>query len=242
MPATVLASPRNRCGPAYLAGGGVEQDPAQLLRRSWPPGAARRRRRPTRDASSLANQGETVLAWDPATGSRSARDRLAGPPRRRNLPQQAGDKSWVAQRTGLVLDPYFSAPKMPWLRRNVTTAGVVTTSDTWLVHQLTGEFVTDASTASRSLLTDWTPGLGPRTARAVRAAGERLPAIVASDEVVGTTRRVRPDRSVGGLIVDQQAALLAQRCLAPGTAKCTFGTGAFLLANVGTSGHGPPAD
>ena len=67
----------------------------------------------------------------------------------------------MAQRTGLVLDSYFSAPKMAWLRRNRTREGVVTTTDTWLLHRLTDEFVTDASTASRSLLTDLdTVGVG----------------------------------------------------------------------------------
>ena len=60
----------------------------------------------------------------------------------------------VASKTGLVLDPYFSAPKMRWLRRHVTTRGVVTTTDTWLVHRLCGAFVSDSSTASRSLLFD----------------------------------------------------------------------------------------
>ncbi len=67
-------------------------------------------------------------------------------------------RDWVAERTGLVLDSYFAAPKMAWLRRNRTTAGVVTRTDTWLLHQLSGELVTDASTASRSLLTDLDSG------------------------------------------------------------------------------------
>ena len=145
----------------------------------------------------------------------------------------------MRQRTGLVLDCYFSAPKMRWLRRNATTAGVVTTSDTWLVHQLTGEFVTDAATASRSLLTDldtmaWDPQLLELFELSERAATRH--------RRQRRRRRAPPPPSastamVGGLIVDQQAALLAQRCLAPGTAKCTFGTGVFLLANVGTKGR-----
>ncbi|MEG0299764.1 MAG: FGGY family carbohydrate kinase, partial [Aurantimicrobium sp.] len=69
------------------------------------------------------------------------------------------DKSEIfEQKTGLVLDPYFSAPKQAWIRENVTKQGVVTTSDSWLLHQLTGEFVTDVSTASRSLVTDLDTG------------------------------------------------------------------------------------
>src|SRR5262249_20040645 len=137
-------------------------------------------------------------------------------------------KEIVAARTGLVLDPYFSAPKMAWLRRNVETGGVVTTSDTWLLRQLTGAFVTDATTASRSLAVD----LGAREwSRELLALfeldGERLPNIVANDEIVGTTTAFGRDVPVGGIVVDQQAALLAEACFDQGMAKCTFGTGAF---------------
>ena len=135
-----------------------------------------------------------------------------------------------------MLDPYFSAPKQAWIRRNITTDGVVTTSDTWLLHRLTGEFVTDVSTASRSLVTDldstdWDPdlldlfGLG----------SEVLPTILPCDVVAGSTTAFGPELPVGGLVVDQQAALLAEACLLPGEAKCTFGTGAFVLANTGTT-------
>ena len=97
--------------------------------------------------------------------------------------------------TGLVLDPYFSAPKMRWLRDTLTTEGVVTTTDTWLVHRLTGAFVTDASTASRSLLLDldavaWSPEL----LGLFGLEGERLPRVVASDEVVGETSGLRRRR------------------------------------------------
>jgi glycerol kinase len=148
----------------------------------------------------------------------------------------AEHKDTVAQRTGLVLDPYFSAPKLAWLRRNVTRDGVVTTSDSWLIHRLTGEFVTDASTASRSLLTDldtvtWDNAL----LDLFGLADEHIPTIVACDAVVGTTTAYGGTAAVGGLIVDQQAALIGEGCLRPGEAKCTFGTGAFLLANTGTT-------
>ena len=184
---------------------------------------------------SLANQGETVLAWDPVTGDplsaaivwqdRRSEALVTGLRTAREL---------VAERTGLVLDSYFSAPKMAWIRRHVTTDGVVTTSDTWLIHRLCGEFVTDVSTAGRSLLTRladvaWDADL----LRLFGLEDEPLPRIVACDEAVGTTRRFGPALTVAGLIVDQQAALLGEACLEPGSAKCTFGTGAFLLANTG---------
>ncbi|MFF0729538.1 FGGY family carbohydrate kinase [Streptomyces sp. NPDC004134] len=222
--------------PAYLPGGGVEQDPRELLGSVLNTGrrAVREAGRPI-DCVALANQGETVLAWDPATGAPLSPALVWQDRRAESVCAELADRADdIARRTGLVLDPYFSAPKMAWLRRHLTREGVVTTTDTWLVHHLTGEFVTDAATASRSLVLDldsatWDDelldlfGLG----------GERLPRIVASDEIAGTTRAFGPAVPVAGLVVDQQAALVAEGCLEPGAAKCTYGTGAFLLANTG---------
>ncbi len=228
--------------PTYLPGGGVEQDPAELLSSVLNAGrgaiaeagdAGRHI-----DAVTLANQGETVLAWDRRTGSPlsaaiSWQDRRA-----EEICSELVDHAEIlSARTGLVLDPYFSAPKMAWLRRHRTTGGVVTTTDSWLVHQLTGAFVTDVTTASRSLLLDidatvWDSEL----LEIFGLAAEELPDLVPCDQVVGyTTAFGGPPGGicVAGLIVDQQAALLAQGCLERGTAKCTFGTGAFLLANSG---------
>jgi glycerol kinase len=222
--------------PRYLDGGGVEQDPAELLESVLGAGraAVELAGRPI-EAVSLANQGETVLAWDPDTGRPLTaaivwQDRRAEP----LCSALREHRELFAARTGLVLDSYFSAPKMAWLRRNVETGGVVTTSDTWLLHQLTGAFVTDATTASRSLAVD----LGARDwSRELLGLfgleGERLPDIVANDEIIGTTTAFGAETPVGGIVVDQQAALLAEGCLDPGMAKCTFGTGAFLLANTG---------
>ncbi|GLP76688.1 carbohydrate kinase [Mycobacterium antarcticum] len=223
--------------PCYLAGGRVEQDPAGLLASVLEAGRRAIASADVRvDAVSVANQGETVLVWDPDTGQQLSTALVWQDRRAETLcSKRSRARRWVAERTGLVLDPYFSAPKMTWLRENVSRRGVVTTTDSWIVHHLTGAFVTDGSTASRSLLTDldsltWDSDL----VGLFDLAGERLPEIVASDAVVGTTDAFGPTVAVGGLIVDQTAALLAQRCLSPGTAKCTFGTGVFLLANVGS--------
>jgi len=222
--------------PRYLEGGGVEQDPEALFDSVLAAG-----RRAVSDAAvpisavALANQGETVLAWDRATG-RPLSPAVVWQDRRAEAVCDARRDSAarVADLTGLVLDPYFSAPKMRWLRDHVTTEGVVTTTDTWLLHRLCGAFVTDVSTASRSLVLDvdgttWSDELlgifGLDT--------EPLPEIVACDDIVGTTGAFGGDVPVTGLIVDQQAALLAERCLDTGTAKCTFGTGAFVLAQLG---------
>ncbi len=225
--------------PRYLEGGGVEQSPDELLESVLTAGrGAVAQANRSIDVVSLANQGETVLAWDPDTGHALTPAIVWQDRRAESL--CAAMSQWgemLAARTGLVLDPYFSAPKMAWLRRNVETAGVVTTSDTWLLHQLTGAFVTDATTASRSLAVDlgakeWSHEL----LALFELDDERLPDIVGNDETIGTTAAFGGEVPVGGIVVDQQAALLAEACFEPGMAKCTFGTGAFLLANTGTTG------
>ncbi len=146
--------------PRYLEGGGVEQDPEALFESVVEAG-----RRAVAEAGvsiaavALANQGETVLAWDRATG-RPLSAAVVWQDRRAEAVCEARRDSAarVAELTGLVLDPYFSAPKLRWLRDHVTTEGVVTTTDTWLVHRLCGAFVTDVSTASRSLVLDLDDG------------------------------------------------------------------------------------
>lgn len=233
----VLAMNEVSVRPTYLTGGAVEHDPHAVLDSVLRSGrAAVEAAGVAVDVVTLANQGETVLAWDEDSG-RPLSNMIVWQDRRaesicEEVRDQADD---IARRTGLVLDPYFSAPKQAWLRRNVTREGVVTTSDSWLLHQLTGEFVTDASTASRSLVVDLdTVAWDRELLSAFGLEDERMPAIAACDELVGTTTAFGGNASVGGLIVDQQAALVAQSCLTPGEAKCTFGTGAFLLANTGT--------
>ena len=224
--------------PRHLDGGGVEQDPEALWQSVLSAGRRAVAAAGVRiDAVALANQGETVLAWDPRSGEPRSpaivwQDRRAGG----LCTLLAEHAETVAARTGLVLDPYFSAPKMAWLRSQGITDGVVTTTDTWLLHRLTGAFVTDVSTASRSLIFDldrrrWDDGL----LGIFGLAGERLPEIVDCDTVVGETTVFGGRAAVAGLIVDQQAALFAERCLDAGSAKCTYGTGAFLLANTGSS-------
>lgn len=224
--------------PRYSEGGAVEQDPHALLESVLEAGrSAIEKSRASVDVVTLANQGETVLAWDPDSGQPLS-DMIVWQDRRSEsiCKELAGHKELVEERTGLVLDPYFSAPKQAWIRRNITTAGVVTTSDSWLLHKLTGEFVTDPATASRSLLTSLDTANWDRELLGLFGMeNEKLPTIMPSDSMVGTTGAFGGEIPVGGLIVDQQAALLAQSCLQPGEAKCTFGTGAFLLANAGNN-------
>ena len=222
--------------PDYLPGGGVEQDPHELLASVVDAGrAAVSQAGVPIDVVTLANQGETVLAWDPQTG-RPLSNMIVWQDRRAEdiCTELDRHRDTLARRTGLVLDPYFSAPKMAWLRRNVTREGVVTTSDSWLIHQLTRAFVTDATTAGRSLVTDLdTTGWDRELLELFGLADESLPTIVPCDAVVGHTTAFGGTVAVGGLVVDQQAALVGEGCIRPGEAKCTFGTGAFLLANTG---------
>ncbi|WP_406859197.1 FGGY family carbohydrate kinase [Streptomyces sp. HUAS MG47] len=225
--------------PRHLPGGRVEVDPAELYGSVVAAGrAALADAGPAAGpvaAVGLANQGETVLAWDPATGA-PLTDALVWQDRRAEplCAELAPHGATLRSLTGLPLDPYFAAPKMAWIRRHLTREGVVTTSDAWLVHRLTGEFVTDAATAGRTQL------LGLDTVAWSEAAldiyglgGERLPRVVDADAPVGVTRAFGPELPLTGLLVDQQAALLAQRVTEPGAAKCTYGTGAFLLAQTG---------
>ncbi|CAM5285392.1 carbohydrate kinase [Streptomyces spiroverticillatus] len=123
---------------------------------------------------------------------------------------------------------------MAWIRRHLTRAGTVTTSDSWLVHRLTGAFVTDAATAGRTQLLDLDSASWSAAALDLYDLGEEpLPEVVACDHPVGTTTAFGGELPLTGLLVDQQAALLAHGATTPGAAKCTYGTGAFLLAQAG---------
>ncbi len=231
-----LASVEVAVTPHAVPGGGVEQDPEQLWDSVCAAGMdAVARAGGDVAAVGVANQGETVLAWDRSTGrplsaAISWQDRRAATV----CASMAGDAEQLTRTTGLPLDPYFAAPKMAWLRRNVTTEGVVTTTDTWLLHRLTGAFVTDATTASRTLLLDLGRRAWSEWACAAFGLSLRdLPVVVGCAEEIGRTDAFGPPLVVSGLSVDQQAALVGEHCLETGESKCTYGTGAFLVANAG---------
>jgi glycerol kinase len=223
--------------PRHRPGGLVEADPARLYDSVIEAGArALAEAGEPVVALGLANQGETVLAWDPATG-RPLTDALVWQDRRAQsvCAELHPHAEELRNLTGLPLDPYFAAPKMAWIRRHLTREGTVTTSDAWLAHRLTGAFVTDAATAGRTQLLDldraqWSE----RALDLYGLADEPLPEVVDNARQVGVTRAFGPEIPLTGLAVDQQAALLAQRVTAPGGAKCTYGTGAFLLAHTGS--------
>jgi glycerol kinase len=222
--------------PAASGDGGVEQDPEELWTSVVEAGRhALARAGVAVDAVGLANQGETVLAWERASGRPLSRA-ISWQDRRATsvCERLAGHGAQLQSLTGLPLDPYFAAPKIRWLRQHAIRDGVCTTTDVWLLHRLTGAYVTDATTASRTLLLDldavaWSP----------EACGlfdvdiESLPPIRSCAEVIGETTAFGAAVPMAGLAVDQQAALFAEGCYGAGDAKCTYGTGAFLLATIG---------
>ncbi len=161
----------------------------------------------------------------------------------------AGHEPMVREKTGLVLDPYFSGTKMRWLLEHVPGARARVdagsarfgTIDTWLTFKLTGgaAFVTDVTNASRTLLMDLRSCQYDDALLALLEVPRRgLPEIRSSSEVYGVTRGLSflPDGiAVAGIAGDQQAALFGQACFSAGEAKCTYGTGAFMLLHTGTT-------
>src|SRR5256885_959475 len=200
-------------------------------------------------AVGITNQRETVVAWDPDTGEPLHRalvwqDRRTA--ERCDELREAGHEGLIRERTGLVIDPYFSGTKIEWLLGHVDGLrerardgrAVFGTIDSWLIYNLCGEHVTDPSNASRTLLYDiveqrWSPEL---CALLGEVPERSLPEVRPSCGVLGTTR---PDAlhghavPVAGVAGDQQAALFGQACLTTGTGKNTYGTGSFVLLNAG---------
>jgi glycerol kinase len=220
-----------------VAADGVEADPEELFASVLTAGRrALAQARAPAHAVALANQGETVLAWDRTTGTPLTpaivwQDRRSAAVCDR-LRDQAAELTAI---TGLPLDPYFAAPKMAWLRENLTKDGVVTTTDSWLLHRLGASYVTDAATASRTMLLDLDSATW--SAAACAAFGidqEELPVVADCAGFAGETSLFGDvPLPIAGIAVDQQAALLAEGCLVAGDAKCTYGTGAFLLVTTG---------
>jgi glycerol kinase len=232
----ILGFAEVRVHPQATGAGGVEQDPEELWNSVVQAGRQVLAQTGARVAAvGLANQGETVLAWDRASG-RPLTTALSWQDRRATsvCERFAAHGTRLQSLTGLPLDPYFAAPKMRWLREHVTRAGVCTTTDAWLLHRLTGAYVTDAATASRTLLLDLDAvAWSPEACGLFEVDVGSLPAIRGCAETVGETSAFGPRVPLTGLAVDQQAALFAQGCFAAGEAKCTYGTGAFLLATAG---------
>jgi glycerol kinase len=190
-------------------------------------------------AIGITNQRETVVAWDPRSGE-PIHNALVWQDRRTagrcDELRALGHEALVRERTGLVLDPYFSGTKIEWLIGNATGAPGARfgTIDSWLAYKLTGEHVTDYSNASRTMLFDirrlrWDPEL----CDLLGVEPDSLPEPLPSAHEFGRTSVFGGDVPVAGIAGDQQAALFGQACQTPGDAKNTYGTGSFVLLNTG---------
>jgi glycerol kinase len=204
-------------------------------------------------ALGITNQRETTLVWDRASG-RPIHRAIVWQDRRTasecDRLRAGGFEGEVSERTGLVLDPYFSATKVAWLldhcgARARAEAGELAfgTVDSFLVWRLAGgaaagaPHVMEVSNASRtSLMNLETCQFDERLCALFRVPSAVLPSIVSTTGRVATTRGFSPlpdGIPITGIAGDQQAALFGQACFEPGAAKCTYGTGAFLVVNTG---------
>src|SRR3954463_4091027 len=196
------------------------------------------------EAVGITNRREPVVCGAPSTGE-PLHHALVWQDRRTaercDELREEGREQLFRERTGLVLDPYFSGTKIEWLIREGgvdTSRAAFGTIDSWLLYRLTGEHVTDYSNASRTLLFDihsleWSSELCDLLSVPV----DSLPQPVPSSQVYGKTTELGGGGDgvpVAGIAGDQQAALYGQACAQAGLAKNTYGTGSFLLQNAGT--------
>lgn len=198
-------------------------------------------------AIGLTNQRETVAFWSRATGEplapaivwqdRRTADTCAAL-------RSSGHEPRVQALTGLLLDPYFSATKIGWTLassaavRDAAASGdlAIGTIESWLLYKLTGAHLTDASNAARTQLMDLaTASWSPELLDLFGVPAAALPAIAPTAGLIAETRLFGRPLFVAGMAGDQQAATIGQGCDRPGLAKCTYGTGIFLLANAGAT-------
>jgi len=243
----ILASEARELPQYYPHAGWVEQDPEEI----WAGTLHCLRAVMDDDAISIGitNQRETIIVWDRETG-RPLSNAIVWQDRRTAemcaTMRDDGLEPVVREKTGLLLDPYFSATKLRWLldtvdgAREQTAQGKLAagTVDCFLLWQLTGGRVhaTDVTNASRTMLYDihrhcWDDEL----LEIFDIPESVLPTVCDNAHIFGETDAALTGRSlpVAGMAGDQQAALIGQRCFAPGMIKSTYGTGCFLLANIG---------
>ena len=238
----------------YPQPGWVEHDPMEILTCQFSCAVevlGKAGARP-RDVAGIGitNQRETVIVWDRATG-KPVYPAIVWQDRRTAAAcaalEQSGVGESVSNQTGLVLDPYFSATKVAWILDHVPEARTRAergelafgTVDSWLIWNLTSgrRHVTDVTNASRTLLYNIVKGeWDGELLRIFHIPASLLPEVVWSSQNVGevTTSLGLSGIPIAGIAGDQQAALFGQLCWKPGEAKNTYGTGCFLLKNIGT--------
>ncbi len=236
----------------YPQGGWVEHDPFDILTSQMSSvvevlGKAGIRARDLA-AVGITNQRETTIVWDRDTG-KPVYNAIVWQDRRtaERCSQMKDAEQTVRQKTGLLIDPYFSSSKIAWILENVggarqkAEAGKLAfgTVDSWLIWNLTSgkKHVTDRTNASRTMLYNivedrWDPDL----LKLFGVPASMMPEVVWSSEKIGhvTTSLGLEATEIAGIAGDQQSALFGQLCIRPGDAKNTYGTGCFLLQNIGT--------
>jgi glycerol kinase len=250
----VVARASNEILPSYPQPGWVEHDLEKIWQGTIKTIAEALKAHSPKDvaAISITNQRETVGAWEAGSG-RSLHQAIVWQCRRtahrcEELRKEPGLVDHVKNTTGLVLDPYFSGSKIEWLLANVpglkakadSGSALFGTIDSYLLYRLTGgtSHATDPSNASRLMLMDLRSlSWDERMLKTFDIPARALPKIQQSAGGFGFTKGlgVLPDGiPIAGILGDQQAALFGQLCLEPGEAKCTYGTGSFLMCNTGS--------
>ena len=195
------------------------------------------------EAIGIANQRETTVLWERATGSPVA-PAIVWQDRRTADRCRELDAALIRERTGLVPDPYFSATKLEWLLRERDAEGLAFgTVDSWLVWKLTGGdvHVTDRTNASRTMLASLDPvAWDPELLDLLGVDPALLPRIVESGETVGDAELHGGRVEIRALVGDPQAALYGQGCRSAGEGKATYGTGSFVLVHGGGESRTPP--
>lgn len=251
----ILSTVKKQISRYYPFPGWVEQDPQDIWK-----SVAFSFRGALRDlkggsdkvsAIGIADQGETIIAWDKYTGVPVYRaivwqDRRTVGLLKEMLNRYPDLENEIRRKTGLTLDPYFSASKITWILQHVKKAEekaragrlLIGTTDTWIIWKMTGGrlFVTDYTTASRTMLLninklEWDDDL----LEIFGVPADSLPNIVENGRPLCCSARetLGIETSIGNIMVDQQAALFGHACFEKGEVKVTLGTGAFLLANIG---------
>ena len=249
----VVATAQREFAQHYPADGWVEHDPEDIWRDTLATARAALEQAGLGPADvaaiGITNQRETVVLWDRATGQ-PLHNAIVWQDRRTAARcaelRAGGHEALVQERTGLLLDPYFSATKLAWLLDTLPDARARAergelafgTIDSFLLWRLTEgrSHKTDVTNASRTLLFDigrqrWCPDL----LALFRIPEGVLPEVCDSAGAFGTTTLLGGEIPVLGIAGDQQAALIGQACFAPGQAKITYGTGGFMLLNTGTT-------
>lgn len=230
--------------------GWVEHDPEEIWRVTQEAASEALNASGARpEAVGITNQRETIVVWDRKT-SKPLHRALVWQDRRtaarcRELAREKG-ASFLAERTGLVWDPYFSGSKIEWLLENVPGVmerardgeALFGTIDSWLTYRLSNgrRFATDHTNASRTMLYNIrTRAWDPELLSLFSVPVDALPTVHPSSDVIGEVdgSHFGFGMPIAGIAGDQQAALFGQACWRPGEAKSTYGTGAFLLMNVG---------